>query len=97
MILSCHLRVLIEHTILAAETFTVHSHYKKMWIPRKYFSYGLRNLRTQKYLALHVFDGAAVVHLIPTTIISTFNEYACDVFIPHKKHFTLNVLMWCGI
>ena len=30
-----------------------------------------------------LLDGAAVVHLLPTTGIVTFNEYADEVFIPH--------------
>ena len=30
-----------------------------------------------------VFDGAAVVHFLPTTNITTFNEYASGVFVPH--------------
>ncbi len=39
-----------------------------------------------------VLDGAAVVHLLPTTNITTFDEYANDAFIPYiKKH--LDVLM----
>ena len=30
-----------------------------------------------------VFDGAAVVHLLPVTNIGTFDEYADNVFIPY--------------
>ena len=34
-----------------------------------------------------VFDGAAIVHLLPTTNITTFDEYASNVFIAYiKKH-----------
>jgi len=32
-----------------------------------------------------VLDGAAIVHLLPTTGINTFNDYASSVFIPYIK------------
>ena len=32
-----------------------------------------------------VLDGAAIVHLLPTTNITTFDEYASDVFISYIK------------
>ena len=35
-----------------------------------------------------VLDGAAVVHFLSTTNITTFDEYANGVFVPHiMKHF----------
>lgn len=34
-----------------------------------------------------ILDGAAIVHLLPTTNVDTFDEYSNTVFIPHiKKH-----------
>ena len=32
---------------------------------------------------VRLLDGAAVVHLLPTNNIATFNEYADQVFVPH--------------
>jgi len=32
-----------------------------------------------------VLDGAAIVHCLPTTTISTFNEYADSIFIPYLE------------
>ena len=31
----------------------------------------------------NVFDGAALVHLLPTVSVTTFDEYADSIFIPH--------------
>ena len=35
------------------------------------------------FIDVKLLDGAAVVHLLPTTNIVTFDEYADQVFVPH--------------
>ena len=35
------------------------------------------------FVDVKLLDGAAVVHLLPTTIVVTFNEYADQIFLPH--------------
>ena len=32
-----------------------------------------------------VLDGAAIVNLLPSTGVSTFDDYATNIFIPYKK------------
>ena len=34
---------------------------------------------------VNVLDGAAIVHLLPTNSVSTFDDYATEVFIPYIK------------
>ena len=45
-----------------------------------------------------VFDGAVIVHCLPTKAVGTFNEYAEKVFIPyiskHLQHFTRVDIVW---
>ena len=41
--------------------------------------------------ASKLLDGAAIVHLLPKTGVSTFDEYASSVFIPYiKKHLEIS-------
>ena len=42
-------------------------------------------------LDVKVFDGAAVVHMLPVTNIKTFNDYAANIFIPH----IMRLLQFC--
>ena len=42
------------------------------------------------HLMARYFDGAAVEHFLSTTRITTFNDYADSVFIPHTYHEKLN-------
>ena len=35
------------------------------------------------FVDVKLLDGAAVVHLLPTTNVVTFNEYADQIFLPH--------------
>ena len=44
-----------------------------------------KNMQDEPAAALDVkvLDGAAVVHLLPITNVTTFDEYASDVFVPH--------------
>ena len=45
-----------------------------------------------------MFDGAVIVHCLPTKAVGTFNEYAEKVFIPyiskHLQHFTRVDIVW---
>ena len=45
-----------------------------------------------------VFDGAVIVHCLPTKAVGTLNEYAEKVFIPyiskHLQHFTRVDIVW---
>ena len=37
------------------------------------------------YFDSMAIDGAALVHLLPVNNVSTFDEYASMVFVPHKS------------
>ena len=37
------------------------------------------------FIDTRLLDGAAVLHLLPTVSVSTFDEYADKIFLPHRS------------